>query len=129
MVVYCDASFGLHDDTGGHTGIVIKLFGNSKLIKSIKQKIITKSSTEAELVGLDESITYVPWITGLLEELFITYFKPIIVFQDNQSTIIMGNTGHGNFRRTKHIKKDIFGSNKLLMMDQLHYVISAPTIC
>jgi hypothetical protein len=108
LVIYCDASFGLHDDTAGHTGIIIKLYGNTILIKSLKQKIITKSSTESELVALDESITYVPWITGLLEELTITYSMPIIVFQDNQSTIIMGNTGHGNFRRTKHIKNRYF---------------------
>jgi hypothetical protein len=108
LVIYCDASFGLHDDTSGHTGIIMKLYGNTILIKSIKQKLVTKSSTESELVALDESITYVPWITGLLDELTITYSKPIIVFQDNQSTIIMGNTGHGNFRRTKHIKNKYY---------------------
>jgi hypothetical protein len=53
---YIDAAYGVHQDSGkSHTGCAI-VHGESGPVfaKSAKQKIVTKSSTEAELVGLSD---------------------------------------------------------------------------
>ena len=86
LVIYADSSSNIHDDTWGHTVIIGKLFGNTIIIKSIKRRIVTKSTTEAGLVALDEAATYIPWICGLLDELKFNYS---IIYQDNKSTIVM----------------------------------------
>ncbi len=54
MQAYIDAAYGVHQSSGrSHTGCAIVL-GDAGVItaKSSKQKIVTKSCTEAELVGL-----------------------------------------------------------------------------
>ena len=114
LEIYADASFKVHNDTSGHTGIIIKLFGNIIFFKSGKQKIVTKSSTEAELVALDDAATYAVWISELLDELNIIYNIPVIIYQDNQSTMIMANAGKGNFKRTKHISNRYFWIKQFL---------------
>ncbi len=49
---YIDAAFGSHDDGKSHTGVAVKVGGATVLCMSSKQKIGTRDSTEAELVGL-----------------------------------------------------------------------------
>lgn len=54
---YIDAAYGVHQDSGkSHTGCSIVLGDGVPLYnKSTKQKIVTESSTEAELVGLPDT--------------------------------------------------------------------------
>jgi hypothetical protein len=57
-----DASFAVHKDMRSHTGAVLTLGQGALMSMSIKQKINTKSSTEAELVGVDDAMNFVEWI-------------------------------------------------------------------
>ena len=52
---YVDASFAVHEDFRSHTGGVLKASqqGGALISGSIRQKLNTRSSTEAELVGAD----------------------------------------------------------------------------
>jgi hypothetical protein len=117
--VYADASFGVHHDTSGHTGIVIKLFGSVVLAKSLKQRIITKSSTESELVALDDATTHLPWIFEFLEELRINVDPTAIAYQDNKSTMTLATNGAGAFKRNKHILNRYFWVHRLIDTDVL----------
>ena len=54
-----DTSFTVHPDCKSHTGACLTLGHGSILSISAKQKISTKSSTEAELVGVDDAMTFV----------------------------------------------------------------------
>jgi hypothetical protein len=100
--VHADASHHIHPDGYGHTGIVIML-GNSFLhARSVKQKLQTLSSTESELIALQEASTYVVWLRHLLSELGFDMNKPTVVTQDNQSATWIAERG-GNFKRTKHL--------------------------
>ena len=57
-----DASFAVHPDCKSHTGACLTLGHGSVLSISAKQKINTKSSTEAELVGVDDTMAFVLWM-------------------------------------------------------------------
>ena len=84
------------------TEMMLTLGGGSILAKSSKQKIVTKSSTESELVAITDSIGEVIWLRNFLIEQGYQV-PPAVLFQDNMSTIALcerGEAGH----RTKHIK-------------------------
>jgi hypothetical protein len=99
---YVDASYGVHEDGKSHTGAVITLGGGAIFAKSTKQHIVTKSSTEAELVAITDSLGEIVWIRRFLIEQ--GYVVPaVILYQDNMSTIALCNRG-GAGHRTKHIK-------------------------
>ncbi len=53
---YMDASYAVHPDGKSHTGATISIGGGAVYSKSSKQKLVAKSSTEAELVGLSDAL-------------------------------------------------------------------------
>ena len=53
---WVDAAYAVHDDCRGDTGAGMSLGQGMVMSYSWKQKINTKSSTEAELVGVDDSL-------------------------------------------------------------------------
>ena len=57
-----------------------------------KQKLNTRSSTEAELVGCDDVITKILW-TRLFMEAQGYKIKQNILYQDNKSTILLVENG------------------------------------
>jgi hypothetical protein len=62
-----DAAYGLHADRKSHTGSVVVIGKEGCIhVKSAKQKVVTKSSTEAELIGLSDAanigLPYIPEI-------------------------------------------------------------------
>jgi hypothetical protein len=82
---YVDASFGTYGDMKSVTGIVI-LIGNATVyVKSGNQKIVTRSSTEAELVGVSDVLSQVQWTRELLIHQGVP-IGPAVIYQDNQST-------------------------------------------
>ena len=50
---FVDAAFAVHKDMCSHTGGMLSLGKGTVYALSRKQKLNTKSSTEAELVGVD----------------------------------------------------------------------------
>ena len=106
ITVYVDASYAVHDDRKSHSGYTIaigKEFHGPIYSRSAKQKHTARSSTEAELIALDESILQVIWTRNLMIELGYP-MKPAIVHQDNQSTMILAEKGMSTSKRTKHIE-------------------------
>jgi hypothetical protein len=116
---FADASFRIHTDTGSHTGIIGKLFGNPILFKSGKQKILSKSSCEAELIALDEAATFIVWLMELLESISIPFITPSIIYQDNTSTMTIAKSNKGNFKRTKHIASKYFWVKQFIDSDEV----------
>ena len=70
---------------------------------SRKQRLNTKSSTEAELVGVDDSMPLVIWTHNFI--LAQGYnISDNMVFQDNQSTMLLEKNGKASSgHRTRHI--------------------------
>ena len=67
------------------------------------QPIVTRSSSEAELVAACYITEYGLWVTYMLDELGFGKRK-IELEQDNTSSISFVQRGRGTFSRTKHIK-------------------------
>ena len=102
---WSDAAYAVHrDKRRGHTGIMATLgFANAPIFaKSGKQKIHTRSSTEAELVALDECVLHMLWMRQILDFLGFPQ-QPSYAYQDNKSTIVVCETGHSKHGKLKHM--------------------------
>ena len=102
ILAYVDASYGVHADYKSHTGCVIGIGKGPVYAKSSGQKINTKSSAEAELVGLSDSVGQVVWTRNFLLEQGYE-IGPATIYQDNTSAIALVKNGQSNSHRTRHI--------------------------
>lgn len=111
LQLFCsaDASYNIHCDAKGHSGVVIWLGHQNAPIHaaSRKQAMIAKSSTEAEMLALSEAGEELLWAKNLLEELGFKQ-EPIQIEQDNTSTIRVITRGPGRVGKTKHMNKHRF---------------------
>ena len=100
---WVDASYGVHWDCRGHTGMMMSLGKGAAMSFSRRQKMNTRSSTEAELVGLDDAIPSIMWGRHFIEAQGYSVDQNI-VYQDNKSTILLAKNGvMSSSKRTKHI--------------------------
>ena len=98
-----DVAFAVHRDFKSHTGAGMSLGKGAVTTNSLKQKIMTKCSTSAELVGADETTNGVLWSKCFLEEQGHDV-KATVLLQDNQSTILLEKNGkESSSRRTRHL--------------------------
>ena len=99
---YADASYGIHEDAKSHSGLCIALGSGPIFVKSAKQKIVSKSSTEAELISLSDGCSQIIWSRDFL--IAQGYNLPAAtIYQDNTSTIALVERGKSSSERTKHI--------------------------
>ena len=103
-----DASHGVHGDCRGQTGDGMQLGQGAIISFSRKQKVNTKSSTESELVGVNDAMPDILWSLYFLQEQgFET--SHAVVYQDNKSAILLEINGkQSSSKRTKHIKMKYF---------------------
>ena len=89
---WVDASFAIHKDFKSHTGATMTLGKGCPISMSSKQKINTRSSTEAELIGINDALTMILWVRLFLQAQGFTVTDNVI-FQDNQSTMLLTKNG------------------------------------
>jgi hypothetical protein len=95
---YVDASFCTHlSDGKGHTGLVVCVGGVPVLWQSSKQKIVTKDSTESELVGASDKHLSIIQCADFMAAQGYGDGKGILL-QDNTSTITLLTKGGGKYR-------------------------------
>jgi len=100
---WIDGSFAVHPNMRGHTGGGLSLGRGFPNVVSTKQKLNTRSSTESEVVGVDDLMPAVCWTRYFLEAQGYGV-KENIVYQDNQSAILLEKNGKASSsKRTKHI--------------------------
>ena len=64
---YVDALFAVHPDMKGHTGGAMTMGTGFPLDKSTKHKLNTRSSTESEIVAVDDLILQIFWVRLFFE--------------------------------------------------------------
>ena len=89
---YVDCAFAVHPDFRSHTGGNMTYGQGTPVSMSRKQKLNTRSSTEAELVGPDDLSTLILW-TRLFMEAQGYEIEKNILYQDNKSTILLERNG------------------------------------
>jgi hypothetical protein len=103
MKWYVDASFAVHPDFKSHTGACATMGTGSPMSMSRKQKLNTRSSTEAELVAVDDAMNMILWTKLFLEEQGYK-IKENILHQDNKSAILLEKNGKkSSSKRTRAI--------------------------
>jgi len=100
---WVDASFAVHHDMRSHTGGVMSLGKGAVYSTSTRQKLNTKSSTEAELVGVDDMMPIILWTRRFMEAQGYTIHDNI-VHQDSQSAMLLEKNGQqSSTKRTRHL--------------------------
>ena len=105
---WTDASFAVHPDMRGHTGATMSMGKGSVFSGSWKQKLVTRSSTESEVVGVYGVLPQILWTKKFLEEQGVR-IKETVLYKDNMSSMLLERNGrHSSTKRTKHMDIQYF---------------------
>jgi hypothetical protein len=111
---YVDCAFAVHPDFKSHTGGNMTYGQGTPISMSRKQKLNTRSSTEAELVGPDDMSTLILWTRLFMQQQGYEIERNIL-YQDNKSTILLERNGKkSSSKRTRAINIRYF-----FMTDQI----------
>jgi hypothetical protein len=103
IIWWVDASYAVHPDMKSHTGGMMTFGKGVAYRTSTRQKINTKSSTEAELVGVNDVMPQVLWTKYWMEAQGYNIDENKIG-RDNQSSVLLENNGRvSSSERTRHI--------------------------
>eukprot|EP00957_Ditylum_brightwellii_P078619 5977152-Ditylum_brightwellii.AAC.1 len=85
---WIDGAFAVHPNMRGHSGVTMTMGKGSVMSLYTKQKLNTKSSTDSELIAVDNAMPYVLWALYFLEA---QGYKvgTAKVFQDNMSAMLL----------------------------------------
>ena len=105
---WVNASFAVHRDMRSHTGGMMSLGKGSAYSTLTCHKINMKSSTEAELVAIDDVMPLILWTRYFLEAQGYKVHENK-VFQDNKSTMLLEKNGkHSSSHWMCHINIQYF---------------------
>jgi hypothetical protein len=122
---WVDASYGVHHDMRSHTGGTMSMGTGAAYSTSRRQKLNTKSLTEAELVRIDDVLPQALWTKYFMESQ--GYGVTTILNQDNQSTIKLSDNGKASSGKgTRHINIRFFSSPTALPARRLPSNIVPP---
>ena len=105
LSAYADASFAGEKGVSRRSRSGYAIFYGNALIayKSILQRCVATSSTEAEYIALSEVAQAVVWLRNLLEELGIPQ-KATAVWQDNEGSVSWASDDDGKeFSKRRHV--------------------------
>jgi len=115
---YVDASFVTHMDGKSHMDVFMKIGGVGVYFASRKQKCVSKSPTEAELIALPDNVGFVELFHEFLSFILNCYMKVPTVYQDNTSLISLVTLGGGKVR-TKHLRTRMYLTMEALQEKKL----------
>jgi hypothetical protein len=116
---YVDAAFAVHADMKSHTGAVFTMGKGAIVSDSRKQRVNSRSSTESEIVGVDDEIHKVVWAKRFIEYQGFKV-KHNIVYQDNTSSMKLEQNGKASSgKRTRHFDIKIFYVTDLVSRNEV----------
>jgi hypothetical protein len=103
LMWYVDASFAVHPNMRSHTGGGLTMGRGFPIVTSTKQRLNTRSSTESELVGVDDMMPIVVWSRYFLMAQGYGVTQNLLL-QDNRSSMLLEKNGRASSgKRTRHI--------------------------
>lgn len=88
---HIDGSYATHTDIKGQSGAVLVMCGCVVLSRSSKQKVNARSSTETELITIDDTLPMVQWKKCFMNEQ--GYDIDTLIKKDNMSTMLLMKNG------------------------------------
>jgi hypothetical protein len=126
ILAWVDASYAVHTDGRSHTGILIGLGGHQGLVyfRSSVQRLVSDSSTYAELIAQHDGAHTIQWLSFLMEELGFPVFgdQVPIMYQDNRSAMQLAERGPGVVSRSRHFQVRYFYVKELIDTNSLQLV-------
>ena len=105
---YVDAAYAVHPDMKSQTGIVMTMGKGALLSACIRQRMNSRSSTEAECIGVDDAISLIIWSLRFLKAQGYKV-KEYVVYQVNESAIKLQCNGRWSAgKRSRHLDIKIF---------------------
>ena len=103
MQWWVDAAYGVHYDMKSHTGGTLSMGKGSIYSFSSAQKLVSRSSTEAEVIGVDDLMPQMMW-TGYFLKAQGAGVVDTVLYQDNMSSMLLEKNGRASSgKRTRHI--------------------------
>ena len=98
-------------DAKSRAGLYVALGRGPTLWKSRKQKSVTKSSCEAEILALSDMASMVIWMRDAIEEMNMTKTQPITIYEDNKAAIQLVSNGMSTSDRSRriHVRNNFVG--------------------
>jgi len=109
----------VHPDYKSHTGAILTLGKGAVTSVSTKQKVNTRSSTESELVGVDDVVAKILWTKQFMEAQGFKV-KLNIVYRDNTSSMKLEQNGKSSSgKRTRHFNIKYFYITDLIKRNEM----------
>lgn len=103
LKVYADADWAEdRTDSKSHSGFIFQYNGGEIAWACRKQTCTVWSSCEAKYIAIAEASRELLWVRRLLGDLGVAPTGPIRMYEDNQSAIMLVQTGESR-NRTKHV--------------------------
>ena len=96
---------GARNDGKSTSGYFMFVGGNLVTWRSKKQKLVSRSSAEAEFRGMVHGVCKLLWIKRILRDLGIGVISPMQLYWDNQAAVKIANNPVQH-DRTKHVDID-----------------------
>jgi len=103
VVAYVDAAYAIHNDSKSHSGVIAYVGHTLVYVSLRKQKCISKSPTEAELIALTDNVGLVELFKEFVEFLVMKKIPVLIVYKDCNAVVSLVTLG-GGVTRTKHLR-------------------------
>ena len=101
---YVDASYNLTQEGTSHYGFLLTVGHSLVGLKGGRIKTVVRSSTEAEIVGVNEVTSEILWARDVLVELGFPQHE-VTIAEDNNSCITMMQTEPRNFQtNSRHVR-------------------------
>ena len=104
IYIYTDASYNVYKDSVSHSGMSVFIgnAGGAMYCHSNKQKCVTRSSTEAEIVSAVDGMVIAQFYRYILED--FGYKTDVIHYEDNMSSMSLIASGcYAYDKKDKHI--------------------------
>jgi hypothetical protein len=117
VMAYVDAAYAFHNDSKSHSGVIIYVGQTLAYVLSRKQKCMSKSPTEAELIALTDNVGLMELFKEFVEFSTMQNIETLIIYEDCNAVVSLVTLG-GGVTRTKHLSARMHLGKE--MVDEKH---------